>query len=96
MKTTKVKIAGTTLIVSAVLVAAVVQLSGHGYSRVVTHPGPTQQETANGITVGKVVYTHYSAGKVIHTHYSLTQLSMLAPVLVGTMLLLFPRRGHAA
>ena len=86
MKTSKVKIVGTALIVSAVLVAAVVQLSGHGYSRVVTHPDATPQETANGITVGPVV----------HTHYSLTQLSMLAPVLVGTMLLLFPRRVHAA
>lgn len=85
MKPSKRKAAGIALIVLAILVAAVIQLSGHGYTSVVTHPDTPPGYAANGITLNAVSYQHYSV----------IQLSMLVPALVGSVLLLLPKRSHA-
>jgi hypothetical protein len=86
MKTSNQQIAGIALIAAAVLVATIIQLSGRGYIRTVTHPTPPPQYLANGITLGEIV----------HKHYSVTQSAMMVPALIGTFLLFVPKRRHVA
>ena len=74
------------MIASAILVAIVIQLSGRGYVRTVTHPIPPPQYLANGITLGEVV----------RKHYSVTQSAMVVPILIGTFLLFVPKWRRVA